>query len=96
MKHKILMLFAALSMTFVAVAQDVQMEQAQADVAEVAATVNNEQVWDEANTAYINANYPRAVELYHSIEEQGLAYRYGLHHRRYGRRHRHRRSTHRG
>ena len=73
MKHKILMLFAALSMTLVAVAQEAQTEQAQADVAEVAATVNNEQVWDQANTAYINANYPRAVELYHSIEEQGLA-----------------------
>ena len=71
MKHKILMLFAALSMTVVAVAQEAQTEQA--DAAEVAVVVNNDQVWDEANTAYINANYPHAVELYRSIEEQGVA-----------------------
>ena len=35
--------------------------------------VDDEAVWDEANTAYINANYHRAIELYHSIEERGLA-----------------------
>ena len=53
MKHKILMLFAALSLSFVAVAQEAQE---QAAVAETTVAVNNDQVWDQANTAYINAN----------------------------------------
>lgn len=43
------------------------------EIAPVAQSVDNDAVWDEANTAYINANYRRAIELYHSIEERGLA-----------------------
>ena len=30
-------------------------------------------LWDQANTAYINADYRRAIELYHAIENQDLA-----------------------
>ncbi len=30
-------------------------------------------LWDGANTAYINANYDSAIELYHAIEQQGLS-----------------------
>lgn len=43
------------------------------EIAPVAQSVDNDAVWDEANTAYINANYRRAIELYNSIEERGLA-----------------------
>lgn len=71
MKHKIIMLLAALSMTLVVAAQEPTAEQP-AEQPQTSA-VDNEQVWDDANTAYINANYPRAVELYQAIEEQGLA-----------------------
>lgn len=65
MVRKIFMLIIALTTTVLAMAQEES----------VAATpeIGNEQLWDEANTAYVNANYPRAIELYRSIEERGLA-----------------------
>ncbi|MBQ9146690.1 MAG: tetratricopeptide repeat protein [Rikenellaceae bacterium] len=68
MIKKIFMLIIALTTTVLALAQE-------ANTAEAAtpATIGNEQMWDDANTAYVNANYPRALELYHAIEERGLA-----------------------
>lgn len=38
-----------------------------------AATSDNATLWDDANTAYINADYRRALELYHNIEQRGVA-----------------------
>ncbi len=72
MLKKIFMLCIALTTTVLAMAQDAV---ATPEMATASSTpkLSNEQVWDEANTAYINANYPRAVELYQTIEEQGLA-----------------------
>lgn len=70
MKRTILILFIALVSTFAAVAQSDSTAVASEPTV---AVVDNEQVWDEANTAYVNANFQRAVELYHSIESQGLA-----------------------
>lgn len=68
MKRNIIMLFIALMVSTLAMAQ------ADTTVAEPAtATATNEQIWDEANTAYVNANYRHAIELYHSIEERGVA-----------------------
>lgn len=67
MKQKILMLIIALSSALIAMAQADSVSVAAAPIS------TNEQVWDEANTAYINANYPRAIELYHSIEDRGVA-----------------------
>lgn len=34
---------------------------------------DNAALWDEANTAYINADYRRALELYHAIESRSVA-----------------------
>ncbi len=68
MVKKIFILITALAATLSAVAQEDSVATATA-----APTLGNEQIWDEANTAYVNANYPRAIELYHSIEDQGLA-----------------------
>ena len=68
MVKKIFILITALAATLLAVAQEDSVATATA-----APALDNEQIWDEANTAYVNANYPRAIELYHSIEDQGLA-----------------------
>ncbi len=68
MVKKIFILITALAATLSAVAQEDSVATATA-----APVLGNEQIWDEANTAYVNANYPRAIELYHSIEDQGLA-----------------------
>ncbi|MBP3682888.1 MAG: tetratricopeptide repeat protein [Rikenellaceae bacterium] len=68
MVKKIFILITALAATLSAVAQEDSVATATATPA-----LGNEQIWDEANTAYVNANYPRAIELYHSIEDQGLA-----------------------
>lgn len=68
MVKKIFILITALAATLSAVAQEDSVATATA-----ASALGNEQIWDEANTAYVNANYPRAIELYHSIEDQGLA-----------------------
>lgn len=68
MVKKIFILITALAATLSAVAQEDSVA-----TAIVAPALGNEQIWDEANTAYVNANYPRAIELYHSIEDQGLA-----------------------
>ncbi|MBR2501126.1 MAG: tetratricopeptide repeat protein [Rikenellaceae bacterium] len=68
MVKKIFILITALAATLLAVAQEDSVATATA-----APALGNEQIWDEANTAYVNANYPRAIELYHSIEDQGLA-----------------------
>lgn len=68
MVKKIFILITALAATLSAVAQEDSVATATA-----APALDNEQIWDEANTAYVNANYPRAIELYHSIEDQGLA-----------------------
>lgn len=68
MVKKIFILITALAATLSTVAQEDSVATATATPA-----LGNEQIWDEANTAYVNANYPRAIELYHSIEDQGLA-----------------------
>ena len=68
MVKKIFILITALAATLLAVAQEDSVATVTA-----APALGNEQIWDEANTAYVNANYPRAIELYHSIEDQGLA-----------------------
>lgn len=68
MVKKIFILITALAATLSAVAQEDSVATVTA-----APALGNEQIWDEANTAYVNANYPRAIELYHSIEDQGLA-----------------------
>lgn len=68
MVKKIFILITALAATLSAVAQEDSVATATA-----APALGNEQLWDAANTAYVNANYPRAIELYHSIEDQGLA-----------------------
>ncbi|MFI3333267.1 MAG: tetratricopeptide repeat protein [Rikenellaceae bacterium] len=39
----------------------------------VEAEVGVAALWDRANTAYINASYNNAIEIYHSIEEMGLS-----------------------
>ncbi len=47
-----------------------------AEVAEIVETPSEsilpETIWDSANTAYINGDYAKAIELYTSITEQGL------------------------
>lgn len=52
-------------------AQDVVTEESR-PVTEVAERTFGA-LWDEANTAYINANYHKAVEVYESILAQGFA-----------------------
>ncbi len=71
MLKKIFLLIIALTTTVLTMAQE--EGSATTEVVATAPTLSNEQVWDEANTAYVNANFQRAVELYHSIEGQGLA-----------------------
>lgn len=68
MVKKIFTLIIALATTLLAAAQEQSTATTEPSVAP-----SNEQIWDEANTAYVNANYQRAIELYHSIENQGLA-----------------------
>ncbi|MFR9500306.1 MAG: tetratricopeptide repeat protein [Rikenellaceae bacterium] len=75
MKHLIIII-SLLTFTFTARANDVDsLELEPTEVAEVESEsiIEPDSLWDRANTAYINADYNRAIELYSAIEEQGLS-----------------------
>ncbi|MFR9504255.1 MAG: tetratricopeptide repeat protein [Rikenellaceae bacterium] len=76
MKH-IILLFSLLAISFAAAADGVDSlalapEQVTTDIMEVTEPILPDSLWDRANTAYINADYSGAVDLYTAIADGGL------------------------
>ncbi len=77
MKTKIVFLFALLLTTLsdlVAQESTDSLDQSELEaVAEPseAETLSNNEIWDRANTAYINESYDKAIELYNTILDSG-------------------------
>ncbi len=67
-------IFSLLTLSLSAVANQPDSLVVESQLEEVAAEQISDPnlLWDSANTAYINGSYSEAIELYSSIEEQGL------------------------
>ncbi len=79
MKHFIITI-SLLTLSLCASAQEIDSLSTAAldEVVEIEESIDDQAatpsiIWDQANTAYINANYQEAISLYCSIEEQGLS-----------------------
>lgn len=53
--------------------QEIKIAEVEQTATPLAADMLVEATWDSANTAYINGDYAKAIELYTSITEQGLS-----------------------
>ncbi len=78
MKHTIIntavCILSLLSLSLSATAQEVDsLSVNNAETEPQREIIAPDSLWDSANTAYINANYSKAVELYTAIADQGLS-----------------------
>lgn len=74
MKTKILFIFAFLMTALSSAVAEEQPDSLIEDQKVEATTtqiLSNEQLWDKANTAYINESYDNAIEIYNAILESG-------------------------
>ncbi len=71
---QILIIISLLAINFSAAANGVDsLDVDQVEPIQSEAIVEPDSLWDRANTAYINSDYNAAIELYSSIEQQGLS-----------------------
>ncbi len=74
MRHIIILLILT-ALSFTAQATEVEVDSLATTTVEVVeqdSTPSADSLWDSANSAYVNANYSEAIELYKSITDMGL------------------------